>query len=220
MDRAVARLDADRAACNIDVSCRIVFIVFSVKTVLVGLDADRAVCNQDGFVCFECVRSAGDPERTAGDLKIIFAADAVFGGDDIQRSCAVDDNIISGEDYGVCISVTVCSEGAGDGQCIFGICRCDEYLVGILDINTGGTLIGDRDTVEHQLDLVFISRGYDDLCIRGTAGDHIDTFLIDGVSLAVAHSEILRSGQIRGLFQVTVGKKVGRIDRAAARCNR
>ena len=191
-----------------------------MKTVLVGLDADRAVCNQDGFVGFECVRSAGDPERTAGDLKIILAADAVFRGDDIQRSCAIDDNIISGEDHGVCISVTVRSEGTGDGQCVFGICRCDKYLVGILDINAGGALVGDRDTVEHQLDLVFISSGYDDLCIRGTAGDDIDTFLIDGVSLAVAHSEILCSGQIRGLFQVTVGKKVGRIDRAAARCNR
>ena len=202
MDRVVACLDGDRAVSDIDVSDSVVLVVLCVQAVLVRLDTDRTVCHQDGFVGLEGVSRAGDIDRAAGDLEVILAADAVLAGDDIECPRTVYDQVIPGEDHGVRICIAVSSEGAGDRQCIFGICCRDKDLVGILNVDTGSALVGDRDAVQDQLYLVLIAGRDDDLRIGGASRDHIDSFFADRVGLSVTHGDIFCPCQICCLLKI------------------
>ena len=77
MDCVIAGLDLQRAAAHVEVSNRVVIVIFRMDTILVGRNTDFAVCNPDGIVRFQAVRLANDVDRPAGDLQIVLTSHAI-----------------------------------------------------------------------------------------------------------------------------------------------
>ena len=100
--------------------------------------------------------------------------DTVVCGFDCQAACAVEYQVILGEDDCVCVCVTVCCECACNLQCVIACC-CDKYLVSVLDVDDRCVCVCDVCAVENDLDLVLITCFNCDRYFFRCSLDHIDT---------------------------------------------
>ena len=217
VEAVVRHGDIQRAAADVDPALPAVVLVLRVEAVLLAAgDGDGAVRQGDAVVGLDAVIHGADGQDAAGDLDLVLAADAVVGGADRQTAQAVEDQIVPAEDHRVGVGGAVGSEGAGDGEAVFAaLGGGDEDLVGVLHVDHGAVVVGDAQTVQHQLHLVLISRVYHDGDVLRAAREHVDPLGGDGDILAVGDGIGDGLAQIGALGQIPLGEELGGVHGAA-----
>ena len=205
VNAVVSDAHGEAAPADIDVAESVVVIVFRVESVGSRLDGEGTVGNADGVVGFDRLGRGGDLVGAACDLEIVLADNAIVGRVDSERACAVQGEVVLGEDDAVGLGVAVSGEFACDGERIVAG-QGDKYLVSVLDVNAGRVGIGDRHAVQHDLHLVLVARVHNDGAVFRAAGDVIDAGFGDGDVLAGLQRELLCLAEVGILRKVSLGE--------------
>ena len=150
------------------------FFILGANGVLAGRDGKTAVVNAHAVVGVQAPALRRDGIGAAGDLEVVLAHDAVIGGNDGQSACAVEGEILLGEDRPVDLGVFV--KGRGGQEVIRALRQGDEHLVGLLHIDGRAGFGGDADTIQHQLHLGLVIRADSNRAVH-RAGKQIDALL-------------------------------------------
>lgn len=204
-----ARFDPEAAAEDADAAEAQILVVLAVHAVLACGDREVAVRDGDGIVGLQRVGGAGDDIGSAGDLEIVLAGNAVVRGGNGQRSGAVQNQILFGEDDRVRVRLAVGGKGTGDAERVLAVRGGHEDLVRALDVDNRLRIVRHREPVEHQLHLRVLRRVHDDLRVLRRSGDKIGARLRDRAGLAVRQRDLLRVGEIRRLIQIALREKPG-----------
>ena len=182
-----------------------------MQTVLFAGDVDSACRDADGVVCFDRVGGTVDRDGTSRDFDVVLTGDAVVGGADGECACAVEYEVILGENDRVGVGASVCGEAACDAEIVVAQCG-DKDLIRVLDVNDRCIGVGNADAVQYQLYLRVVRRfNGDGDVFRGTADD-IHAFFGDADILTVAECDGFGIAQICRLCQISLGKEVGRVN--------
>ena len=206
MDAVIADAHGKTAAADIDVAECVVVLVFRVESVGSGFDGECAVGNADGVVGFDCLGSGCDLVCAAGYFEVVLADNAVVGRVDGEGACAVEHDVVLGEDNAVGLCVAVSGECACDGEGIVP-CQGDKHLVGVLHVDARSVGVGDGHAVENDLHLVLVARVNDDCRAFGAACDVIYARLGDGDIFARFQGELRCLAEVRRLGKIALGEE-------------
>ena len=209
MDAVVPCLDGDHAAADIHVPLGIVLAVFRVQAVRPGSQVQHSVCDPDGIVGLDGFGFGGDIVGAAGDFQVVLAHDAVIGRGNGEGCGSVQHQVGLGKNDAVGFRGAIGGERACHGQRA-AAADGHKHFIGGFHIDHGEAVVGDAESIQHQLHLIILARLHIDGHIGRAPGQDVHPRAVDMNILPIGNGIGYRAGKIGGLFQVTGGKQVRR----------
>ena len=136
MHGIVLCLNRKASACDVDVSERVVFIVFAMESVLTGSDGEISVCNRQTVLRLNGMISGSDFIGSGRNRHLVLPRNSVLRGRrDDQFSDSVQGEIVFGKYDGIHIVLILVPERAPVFQSVHGsVCKGKEHLIGLQDV--------------------------------------------------------------------------------------